>query len=176
MPHVIEPAASGRATCRACGQKIASGVLRFGERIPNPYSDDGGETTHWFHLDCAAYRRPETFLSAVTELDVAFDDRDRLVRAAELGVAHRRLPRIAAASLAPTGRATCRACKALIEKDTWRIGLTYYEDGRFTPGGFVHASCVPEYFETTDVMDRVRHFTPGLSDADAADLGAALQT
>jgi len=176
MPHIIEPAASGRATCRGCGQKIASGVLRFGERVPNPYAEDGGETTQWYHIACGAYRRPEEFLATVTDTDVPIPDRDRLVREAEQGVAHRRLPRIAAASLAPTGRATCRACKTLIEKDTWRIALIYYEDGRFTPSGFIHASCAAAYFETTDVMDRVRHFTPGLSDADAASLGAALET
>ena len=39
MPHVIEPAASGRAKCRGCGEKIAKGKLRFGERLPNPFGD-----------------------------------------------------------------------------------------------------------------------------------------
>ena len=56
MPHVIETASSGRAKCRGCGEKIAAGELRFGERLPNPFAE--GETTHWFHLECAAFKRP----------------------------------------------------------------------------------------------------------------------
>ena len=65
MPHVIEPAPSGRASCRGCGGKIPNGSLRFGECLPNPYADEGGEMTHWFHLPCAAYRRPEPFLETL---------------------------------------------------------------------------------------------------------------
>ena len=46
MPHVFEPAPTGRAKCRGCGRPIAQGDLRFGERIPNPFAE--GETTLWF--------------------------------------------------------------------------------------------------------------------------------
>ena len=42
MPHKIEPAPSGRASCRGCKEPIAKGALRFGEETPNPYSEDGG--------------------------------------------------------------------------------------------------------------------------------------
>ncbi|HSB61314.1 MAG TPA: PARP-type zinc finger-containing protein, partial [Vicinamibacteria bacterium] len=63
MPHVIQPATTARAKCRGCGERIGAGVLRFGESLPNPFAD--GETTHWFHLDCAAFKRPEPFLEAV---------------------------------------------------------------------------------------------------------------
>ena len=174
MPHVIESAASGRATCRGCGTRIASGVLRFGERLPNPYSDEGGDMTHWFHMGCAAYRRPEPFLETLPEAAGPIDDLERLTREAQLGVAHRRLPRVSAAGRAPTGRATCRACKTLIEKDTWRIALVFYDEGRFVPSGFIHARCVSPYLETTEVMDRIHHFTPDLSAADLGELRTAL--
>ena len=65
MPHIIEAAKTGRAKCRGCTQPIAAGVLRFGERVPNPFADDGGETTQWYHVPCAAFMRPESFLQTI---------------------------------------------------------------------------------------------------------------
>jgi len=180
MPHLIEHASSGRAKCRACGGKIAAAELRLGERLPNPFSDEGGEMTHWYHLVCAAYRRPEALIEAFEAADVPMAseiaDRDRLLDAARLGVAHRRVPRVNAAERAPTGRATCRACKTPIEKGAWRISIVFYEEGRFAPGGFVHATCAAAYFETTDLMPRLKHFTPGLTDDDAEALDGLLRS
>lgn len=111
MPHVIERAPTGRAKCRGCDGKIAAGDLRFGEQLPNPYAD--GENvlmTHWFHLPCAAFRRPEALLeglAAAPDLDVP--DRASLEHEATLGVTHRRLPRVSKAERAPTGRARIAA-------------------------------------------------------------------
>ena len=66
MPHLIERASSARATCRGCGAKIAKGELRFGEQLPNPFADgEGALMTHWFHMACAAYRRPEAFIDGI---------------------------------------------------------------------------------------------------------------
>lgn len=176
LAHALEPAASGRAKCRACGGKIAAGELRFGERLPNPFADEGGEMTHWYHVPCAVFRRPEAFLEYIQSAEAPVTaDRERLVAAAEQGVAHRRVPRIAAAGRAPTGRATCRACKTLIEKDAWRIALVFYQDGRFSPGGFVHATCAATYFETPDIIDRVKHFTPDMTAEDVASLAALIK-
>jgi len=176
VPHLFEPASSGRAKCRACGDRIANGELRFGERLPNPFADDGGEMTHWYHPACAAYRRPEPFLETVDAAGQALADRERLVREATLGAAHHRVPRLNRAERASSGRATCRHCREKIEKDAWRFSLVFYEDGRFVPAGFVHASCAAAYFETTDILDRLRHFSPGLGDADLAEIRAALAT
>ena len=171
MPHLFERAPSGRAKCRGCGEKIASGELRFGEQLPNPYADgDNALMTHWFHPVCAAYRRPEAFLAGLAETTETIDNRVALEHEATLGVAHRRLPRISTAERAPTGRATCRACKTLIDKDAWRIALVFYEDGRFVASGFIHAKCVNDYIETTDIRARVKHFSPALSDAELDDL------
>ena len=74
------------------------------------------------------------------------------------------------AERATTGRATCRHCREAIAKDSWRIALLYYEDGQFSPSGFIHARCAAPYFETAAVMDRVRHFSPALTDADLAEI------
>jgi hypothetical protein len=166
MSHLIERATSGRAKCRGCGEKISSGELRFGEQLPNPFADgDNALMTHWFHIPCAAYRRPEAFLEGLAATDVVIEQREMLAHEAALGVAHHRLPRVNTAERAPTGRANCRACKTPIDKDAWRIALVYYEDGRFVPSGFIHASCAAEYLETPEFGPRLKHFSPALDDA-----------
>jgi hypothetical protein len=175
MPHLIESAPTGRAKCRGCGQPIAKGDLRLGERLPNPFADtEGAETTHWFHLACAAFKRPEPLLEALGTTSEEITDRGTLEAEAALGVAHRRLVRADAASLAPSGRAACRSCKEPIGKGTWRIALVFYEDGRFSPSGYIHAGCARAYFETLAVMPRLRHFSSGLAEADFADLAARI--
>ncbi len=161
MLHVIEPAASGRAKCRGCGQKIAKDELRFGEVTENPYGD--GDRTLWFHPVCGAYKRPEPFVEAMAAT-LAGDGSVAELEAIEtpaaegetiawlrdqsrVGLNHRRLPRIDSAGRAPTGRAHCRSCREPIAKDAWRIGLVYYEEGYFNPSGFVHVGCWRGYFE-----------------------------
>ena len=56
---MIEVASSGRAGCRGCKQKIAKGELRFGEAAPNRFSDGDEPTMRWYHLRCAAGKRPK---------------------------------------------------------------------------------------------------------------------
>ncbi len=173
MPHVIEAAATGRAKCRGCGGKIAALELRFGERLPNPFAD--GETTHWFHLDCAAFKRPEPFLEALAERKEPLEGSERLESEARRGVAHRRLPRIDGAERAPSGRASCRSCREPIGKDVWRIRLVFYEDGRFVPSGCVHVRCSRAYFETADVLARLHRFAPDLRDEDLKEIQQELE-
>jgi len=172
MPHLIQHATTGRAKCRGCGERITAGELRFGESLPNPFAD--GETTHWFHLDCAAYKRPEPFLETVEARTEPLDDAERLVSEAKRGVAHRRLPRINGAERSPSGRAECRSCRGPVGKGEWRIPLVFYEDGRFAPSGSIHVACSEAYFGTTDVLARARHFSRNLSDEDLRELRAKL--
>jgi len=174
MAHVIETAPTGRAKCRGCGGKIAEAELRFGERLPNPFAD--GETTHWYHLDCGAFKRPEPFLEALAAWEEPLNDRERLESEAQRGVAHRRLPRIDGADRAPTGRAQCRSCREPIAKGALRIRLVFFEEGRFEPSGYVHVHCARAYFETTDVLPRVKRFAPGLGDEDVVELQRELET
>jgi hypothetical protein len=173
MPHVIEPASSGRAKCRACGETIAAGTLRFGEALPNPFAE--GETTHWFHIDCASFKRPEPFLETLELRTEPLDGREGLEREARLGLAHRRLPRVDGAERSPSGRAQCRSCRQAIEKGEWRIRLVFYEEGRFSPSGYVHPRCGLAYFETVELGPRLRRFSKGLGDADIEELQAQLR-
>jgi hypothetical protein len=168
MAHVFEAAPTGRAKCRGCNQAIAKGETRFGERLPNAFGE--GEMTLWFHPLCAAYKRPESLLEALGASPEAALDREALERAAQASMAHRRLPRVDGAERSPSGQAKCRHCREPIEKGTWRIRLVFYEEGRFSPGGFIHLGCRAEYFEGHDVLEPVLHFSPKLAEGERAEL------
>ena len=169
MNHAIESAVSGRAKCPGCGRNIAKGEMRLGERLPNPYADEG-DMVLWFHLSCGAFKRPEVLLEALQRTTTEVEDRQRLSETARLGIAHRRLTRVDGVQRSPTGRARCRSCRESIPKDTWCIALVYYEDGRFDPGGFAHLACAEGYLGTEDIIDRLTHFTNGLSADDIAEI------
>ena len=158
MPHVFEPAATGRSKCRGGKQPLAKGELRFGEGLPNPFGE--GDVTHWFHPACAAYKRPDVLLEALAAGAVA--DREALERTARASLAAPRLPRIDGAERAPTGQAKCRQCHELIGKGGWRVRLVFHEEGNFSPGGFIHLACRQAYFETGDILGQVLHFSPAL--------------
>jgi hypothetical protein len=172
MGHVIEPAATGRSKCRACGRAIAKGELRFGEQLPNPFAD--GFVTLWFHLTCGAYRRPASFLETTSPATGVDLDLDALRREAERGIAHHRLPRINGVELALSARARCRACRKPIAKAEWRIPLVTFDDGMFSPAGNIHASCARAYFGTDGIFERLYSFAPGLGADERRSLRAAL--
>ena len=179
MSHVIEHAASGRAKCRGCGEKIDKDELRFGEKEPNAFGD--GEMTLWFHIPCAAYKRPEPFLEMLGDVEAQDISTDEMATAqafrqvAEFGVEHRRVPRLDKVDRAPTGRARCRNCQKNIPKDSWRIGLVFFEEYRFQPSGFIHTACTQEYYETTELMDRIVHFNPMLTPEELEEVERALE-
>jgi hypothetical protein len=168
MPHIFEPAATGRSKCRGCKQALQKGELRFGERLPNPFAD--GEVTHWFHPLCAAYKIPEALLEGLAAATTPIPDRDSLERAAKLGLTHHRVPRIDGAERSPSSQARCRNCKEMIEKGAWRIRLVFHEEGNFSPGGYIHIACRKAYFETDDILEQVLHFSPALGDQDRTEL------
>lgn len=175
MPHVIEPAATGRAKCRGCGEKIAAATMRFGESLPNPFAE--GETLHWFHLECGAMKRPEPFLEALTARAGGdpLPDAERLATLAREGTEHKRLPRVSGAERDPSGRAQCRHCREKIDKGAWRIALVFWEEGRFSPSGSIHPACASGYFGTSEIVPRLVRFSPGLTGADLQELQAELQ-
>jgi Poly(ADP-ribose) polymerase and DNA-Ligase Zn-finger region len=174
VPHVFESALSGRAKCRGCGRTIQRGELRFGERLPNPFAE--GEMTLWFHPLCAAYKRPEPLLQTLGETAEGPPHSEKLERTARASLAHRRLPRIDGAEKSPSGQAKCRHCREPIERGTWRIRLVHYDEGRFSPGGYVHLSCRKAYFETDDILNQVLHFSPALSEPEREALQRACDT
>lgn len=162
MGHLIESAVSGRSRCRACGGAIARGTLRFGERLPNPYSD-ANDMTIWYHPECAAYRRPQALLDAL-DGGAAPADASNLAAVARTVLTHPRIARIAGLERASSGRARCRACRELIPRGSLRIPLVHYEEGPFVPSGFVHVACAERYFGSAQLLDCIRHFSPTLDD------------
>jgi phage tail protein X len=148
--------------------------MRFGECLPNLFGE--GEMTLWFHPLCAAYKRPQSLLETLPGANEDLPEREKLERAAQTSVTHRRIPRIDGAERAPSGQATCRSCRELIAKGSWRIRIVFYEEGRFSPGGYIHLTCRKAYFETDEVLDAVLHFSPGLSDEDRQELVQAFET
>ena len=172
MVHVMEPAPTARSQCRACGNKIGREELRFGESHENAFGE--GESMLWFHPLCAAYARPEQLLDYLNGQTV--EDAETLRRVAEASQAHPKLPRLKGAERSPTGRATCRQCQQPIAKGEWRLGLMFFEEFRFNAGGFIHAGCAGDYFGTTDLIDRIKHFTPELTNEDQQELATAVNT
>ena len=124
--------------------------------------------TLWFHLTCAAYSRPEAFLALESDKPASLE------AAARFGIEHRRVPRLHGAERATSGRAHCRSCRELIGKGEWRIALVFFEEYRFNPGGYIHAGCALAYFETVELLDRIRHFSVELATADLAEIAAIL--
>ncbi len=172
MAHCIEAASSGRSSCRGCGDKIPKAELRFGERVDNPFGD--GEATYWFHLQCAALMRPEPFLPTLEASDADMPDRGALTELARVGGQVRRLPRLMRAERAPSGRARCRSCRELIEKEAWRLSLAMFEDGRMNPIGFIHVPCAGEYFGTAELIERLDLLHSQWPPADRSQVSAQL--
>jgi len=168
MPHVFEPAASGRSKCRGCGGALAKGEIRFGEAMDNPFAE-GTEMTLWFHPKCAAYKRPEAILAALAETNAEIPERAALEEIARASNAQRRLQRIDGVERAK-GQATCRHCRETIARGGWRMKLVFFEEGRFNPSGFIHLLCARDYFEAADFLEQALHFSAGLTDDDREDL------
>jgi hypothetical protein len=131
--------------------------------------------TLWFHPLCGAYKRPQSLLEGLTQTTETVPDREVLERAAQQSMTYRRLQRIDGAERAPSGQATCRSCRQLIAKDSWRIRIVFYEEGRFSPGGYIHLTCRKAYFEVDPALEQLLHFSPALSDADRQELTRAFE-
>ena len=129
--------------------------------------------TLWFHPRCAAFKRPESLLDGLQDSAEGPADRDSLAGTARAALAHRRLARVDGAEHATSGQAKCRHCRERIERGTWRIRLAFFEEGRFSPGGFVHIACHPAYFEGHDVLEPLLHFSPDLEATEREDLTRA---
>jgi hypothetical protein len=126
--------------------------------------------TLWFHPLCAAYKRPQPLLEALDQTTESTADQQSLRRAILTSVTHPRIPRIDGAEKSRSGQAKCRHCHEPILRESWRIRIVFYDEGRFAPGGYVHLGCRTAYFETDQVLEPVLHFSPALSETERAEL------
>lgn len=142
MAHVLEIAKSGRSTCRGCREKIDKGVLRFGEEVPNQFSEEGGTTFRWWHLACAAAKGKlaNEVRDALKSYPGEVPDRAKL-DAVIAGNLHADYPY---AERAPNGRARCRVCGNPVEKGTLRVAFERVVEtgmGVQRGAGYVHSTC-----------------------------------
>jgi hypothetical protein len=157
MPDRIEVASSGRARCRACRRAIGKGEERFAEAAPNPVAE--GETQHYYHVGCAAERRPKPFAALLASLSPPRADLQAWEAAAALALAHPRLERLGVLERAKSARANCRACRELIEKGSWRVALQPIEEGRMAAWGFLHLRCVANYAGVKPSPERLLRYS-----------------
>lgn len=172
MPDRIELASSGRARCRACRRPIAKGQERFAEAVPNPVAE--GESQHYYHVECAAERRPKPFSALLAALDPARPELAALAAAAALASANHRLERLGVLERAKSARAACRQCHEPIEKDAWRVALQPIEEGRLAAWGFVHLGCAGAYTGIKPTLERLTRYTD-LEPSDEDQIASALE-
>src|SRR5580704_19780717 len=123
MAHTIETAKTGRAGCRACKQPIPKGDLRFGEEVPNAFSASGETTFQWYHLPCAALKKPQQLKTALATFTGEVPDRAELEKTLEESAKKLKPSSFPYAERASTGRARCQASQQPIEKGTLRMAI-----------------------------------------------------
>lgn len=180
MAHIVETAKSGRARCRTCGEGILKGEARFGEEVPNAFSDSGGMALHWHHLRCAAKKKPSQLREALGTFPGAVPDRAELDRLIAENEPKQRPTTFPYAELAPTARSHCGECHTLIAKGALRVALAREQDGPAlmmppTPR-YYHVACSPAVLgpDLAKALAQIRANSRGLSADDLADLDRAL--
>jgi hypothetical protein len=142
--HKIEPAPTGRASCRGCKEPISKASPRFAEEFRSPYADGGGVSFRYWHLACAAKKLANETGEALARYDAAIDDRESI----EALVREHARPDMPYAERAGSGRARCRACDTTIKKGELRVAFArVYESPTGPENGVAHAhpKCVARY-------------------------------
>ena len=157
----IEPAKSGRSSCRECRKKILKDAIRVG----NPYqfnSPKGDVLTgySWFHLECTpSYVIPETINSLKRDpLEDTDQQKDvlstleRMFKEKPKKVSQRkRNDKSPFFEIAKSSRGKCRKCEEKIEKGVIRVAestMVELDDGRKFPSyKYYHQDC---YFDQTE--------------------------
>ncbi len=145
MAHTIEVAKSGRSTCRGCRQKIEKNVNRFGEEVPNMFSEDGGTTFRWYHLECAAKGKlANEVRDALKSFSGEVPDRDKL----DVLIKEHLHADYPYAERAPNGRAKCRVCDESLAKGSIRVAFERVVEtgmGVQRGPGYMHGTCTLGY-------------------------------
>jgi len=185
-PYVIEGARSGRSKCKTCRRAISKGALRVGFLVEGPY----GIGYMWHHLNCAAKRHlprveeayEEQAWNAAKEPPQKLPSIEELRQLQEKSEEKRKTRKeIPHAELAPSGRARCKQCGNIIEKDSVRVVLgrsvEFGSQVRLTPIN-IHPGCVVAALDEEDCGTESAGFAQALrdnsSELDAAQLDATL--
>jgi hypothetical protein len=172
MSDVIQPASTGRSKCRACREAIVKGDFRFGEQVVNSFGE--GDALHWFHMMCAADRRPDKVKAAIEAHEGELPDREALLEVASNGVANGELRFVSHIEKAPSGRATCQQCREKIDKGVWRVALDRSPDGVTPMGGSVHLTCAVDHLGSAGLAARLKRAAERLPPEDRDDALSAI--
>jgi len=154
MPHKVDLAPTGRASCRGCKQPIAKDTPRFAEEFQSPYSEEGGTSFRYWHLPCAATKLANELAPALATFDGPVPDR----AAIEASIAEHLRPEMPYAERAGSGRARCRACDVTIKKGELRVAFERVYDAPMGPqagAAYAHPTCVVRYLERERERGRV---------------------
>lgn len=180
MPHIIEPAKSGRASCRTCRSPIAKGELRFGEEVPNAFAE--GETTHqWHHLACAAKKKASQLREAMASYEGEIPNKAEIEGLLAAGPAKGEKPAsYPYAERASTGRAKCQECDEAIAKGELRVAIEREVDtGSFMRkgAGYLHPACAVAHTGEDGLFAQVKANTGStLTADDLAELEEAMSS
>ena len=170
MAETIEAAKTGRARCRSCRQPIEKGTLRFGEEQPSAFAE--GTQWVWYHLTCAATKRPVPLKSALLAFSGEVPGRAELEAA--LAAADEQATVFPYAERAATGRSRCLQCREPIDKGALRVATERaldLESGMGRTGvGYLHARCAGQHLEQEDLGAILRRNSRGLSEAELTEI------
>ncbi len=165
-PFMIEPARSNRSKCKTCRRKIDKDSLRIGIMIEGPF----GAGYLWHHLKCAAKRQfpavEEAYGQKCWAEGIEVPPLAELKRLEE-DAAKKKAEKIDPpfAQIAPSGRAKCKHCDELIEKDTPRVvigrSVEFGQQVRTTPIN-VHPACVADALQAEDCATEPDGFAEAL--------------
>jgi hypothetical protein len=178
MPHIIETAKSGRASCRTCKKPIAKGELRLGEEVANQFA--AGEMTHvWHHLECAAKKKPGPLKAALESTAVEVPNKAELEKIMAESAKTEKPSTFPYAERAPSARSTCMQCSEKIEKGELRVAVEREVDtGTFVTrgAGYLHARCAVAQTgeDGAQLLQKIRANSPGLEAEDLEALKAEL--
>lgn len=169
-PYIIEGARSSRSKCKTCRRKINKDVLRLGILIEGPY----GTGYMWHHLTCAARRRYGDVEQAFEKeaWNEAKEPPAKVPTLEELALLQeqaeerkRQRKQIPYAEPAPSGRARCKHCNALIEKDSIRVVLgravEFGSQVRTAPVN-IHPRCVARELDNAESNTETEGFAEAL--------------
>ena len=173
MADLIEKASSGRAKCRRCGEKIEKDALRFGESVPNPFGE--GDAMHWFHLACAAEKRPEKLRAALEAHAEDVPERAELEHTVEAGLKNPKLVQVKHAERSPTGRASCQECHQKIDKGALRVAIEREADvASMASTSYLHLACAPKYLGVEGLNEKLQRTSKDLESSELEEVERAL--
>ena len=168
MP-IIEEAKSNRAACRGCKEKIQKGELRLGDEVVNAFAGGDEPSYQWYHLACAAGKKPQELKTALADFPGEVPGRAALEETLSKVKTRKKAATFPYAERAPSGRSKCVECGETIEKGQLRVAIEREVDtGSFvtTGAGYLHPACADPEVRASAVANS--QLTP----EDAADLTA----